>query len=94
MSLGETALHAATSQQHRDASLDAGAKALVLLEGATVLVGLALAGDQVSAVIRAVNVFQSPASGEVHRETLEIGGRAVAAAFSPQPRQRDGTRQP
>ena len=44
MSLGETALHAATSEQHRDASLDAGAKALALLEGRAVLVRFALRG--------------------------------------------------
>src|SRR5262245_59086396 len=43
-SLGETALHAATSEQHRDAPLDAGAKALTLLEGSAALVGLALLG--------------------------------------------------
>jgi hypothetical protein len=42
MSLGETALHAATSEQHRDAPLDAGAKALALLEGRAVLVRFAL----------------------------------------------------
>ena len=30
--LSETALHAATAEQHRDAPLDAGAKALAILE--------------------------------------------------------------
>ena len=43
-SLGETALHAATSEQHRDASLDAGAKALALLEVR------ALSGERVCSV--------------------------------------------
>ena len=42
-SLGETALHAAASEQHRDAPLDAGAKALTLLEGRALLVRFALA---------------------------------------------------
>src|SRR6266480_1857065 len=42
MSLGETSLHAATSEQHRDAPLDAGAKALALLEVRALLVGFAL----------------------------------------------------
>src|ERR1700730_6933355 len=41
-SLGETALHAATSEQHRDAPLDAGAKALALLEVRALLVCFAL----------------------------------------------------
>src|SRR3954462_15072901 len=41
-SLGETALHAATSEQHRDAPLDAGAKALALLEVRALLVRFAL----------------------------------------------------
>src|SRR5438552_16071725 len=42
MSLGETSLHAATSEQHRDAPLDAGATALSLLEVRALLVGFAL----------------------------------------------------
>jgi hypothetical protein len=37
----ETPLHAATSQQHRDAPFDAGAKALTLLELRALLVSLA-----------------------------------------------------
>jgi hypothetical protein len=37
-SFGETALHAAASEQHRDASLDAGAKALTILEDLALLV--------------------------------------------------------
>src|SRR5262249_42897692 len=40
--LGETALHAATAEQHRDASFDAGSKALALLESGTLLVRFAL----------------------------------------------------
>src|ERR1700694_2611163 len=40
--LGAVALHAATAHQHRDAPLDAGAKALALLECCRPLVGLAL----------------------------------------------------
>ena len=40
-SFGETALHAAASEQHRDASLDAGAKALTVLECRAALVRLA-----------------------------------------------------
>src|SRR5258708_9200545 len=39
---GAAALHAATAHQHRDASLDAGAKALALLERRRPFVGLAL----------------------------------------------------
>src|ERR1700682_110 len=39
---GAAALHAATAHQHRDAPLDAGAKALALLECRRPLVGLAL----------------------------------------------------
>src|SRR3977135_1061590 len=39
---GAAALHAATAQQHRDAPLDAGAKALALLECRRFFVGLAL----------------------------------------------------
>src|ERR1700682_6482700 len=35
--LGETALHAATAEQHGDASLDTGPKALPVLEGGTLL---------------------------------------------------------
>ena len=42
VALGETALHAATSEQHRDASLDAGAKALTCLEGRALFVRFAL----------------------------------------------------
>ena len=37
-SFGETALHASASEQHRDAPLDAGTKALTLLEGSARLV--------------------------------------------------------
>src|SRR5258706_4941987 len=40
--LGGGALHAATGHRHRDASLDAGAKALALLERRRSFVGLAL----------------------------------------------------
>ena len=40
-SFGETALHAAASEQHRDASLDAGAKALTILECRAALVRFA-----------------------------------------------------
>src|SRR5712691_6058893 len=39
---GETALHAATAEQHRDAPLDAGAKALAVLELPALLIGFAL----------------------------------------------------
>jgi hypothetical protein len=38
---GETALHAATAEQHGDAPLDAGAKALAVLELPGLLIGLA-----------------------------------------------------
>src|ERR1700681_2634770 len=38
---GETTLHAATAEQHRDASLDAGAKALAVLELPALLIGFA-----------------------------------------------------
>jgi len=40
-SFGETALHAAASEQHRDAALDAGAKALTILECGAALVRFA-----------------------------------------------------
>src|SRR5260221_8845300 len=40
--LSETALHAATAEQHRDAPLDAGAKALAVLELPALLIGFAL----------------------------------------------------
>src|SRR5258708_11323380 len=39
---GETALHAATAEQHRDAPLDARAKALAVLELPALLIGFAL----------------------------------------------------
>src|SRR5689334_13549390 len=39
-SFGEAALHAAASKQHGDASLDAGAKALTILEDRTLLICL------------------------------------------------------
>src|SRR6266853_2134459 len=39
---GETALHAATAEQHRDAPLDAPAKALAVLELPALLIGFAL----------------------------------------------------
>ena len=39
---GETALHAATAEQHRDAPLDTCAKALAVLELPGLLIGLAL----------------------------------------------------
>ena len=42
MPLGETALHAATAEQHRDAPFDAGLKALPFLESRTLLVRFAL----------------------------------------------------
>ena len=41
-SLDKAALHSATTRQHGDAALDAGAKALALLEWCTLLVRLAL----------------------------------------------------
>lgn len=41
MPFGETTLHATTAEQHRDAPLDAGSKALSFLESGTLLVGLA-----------------------------------------------------
>ena len=41
---GETALHAATAEQHRDAPLDAGAKALAVLERRGSFIGLAFGG--------------------------------------------------
>src|SRR5208282_5871126 len=42
--LGETALHTATTEQHRDAPLDACAKTLAVLELRTPLIGFALGG--------------------------------------------------
>src|ERR1700681_480552 len=41
-SFGETALHAATAEQHRDARLDTCAKALTVLERPGLLIGHAL----------------------------------------------------
>jgi hypothetical protein len=40
--LSETALHAATAEQHRDAPLDVCAKALAVLELPALLIGFAL----------------------------------------------------
>ena len=42
VALGKAALHAATAEQDRDAPLDAGAKALALLEVRALLLGFAL----------------------------------------------------
>ena len=48
--LRETSLHAATSQQHRDAPFDAGAKALTLLEVCALLVDFALRSSLATAL--------------------------------------------
>src|SRR5580704_5705764 len=49
--LGETALHAATAEQHGDAPLDAGPKALPVLEGGPLLDCFAL-GRPLAAALR------------------------------------------
>jgi len=50
IALGETPLHATTAEQHGDAALDAGAKALPFFEGGTLLEGFALGGPLAAAL--------------------------------------------
>src|SRR5262249_3308465 len=65
-SLSEAALHAAASKQHGDASLDAGAKALTILEGRTLLVCLS-SRRPLAATLRNAHHFHAGvlAGGEV-----------------------------
>jgi Poly-beta-hydroxybutyrate polymerase (PhaC) N-terminus len=74
-SLGETALHAATSEQHRDAPLDAGAKALALLEVRALLACFALAvtpGKIVHRTPLAEVIQYRPATDRVRPEPIVI----------------------
>src|SRR5258707_7752222 len=90
---GAAALHAAPAHQHRDASLDAGAKALALLERRRSFVGLALRRFAAAALgntyrldgalhaRRYVVLAEEAAIGAV-----EFRGTAESAAVPPWPR--------
>src|ERR1700680_1541203 len=86
---GAAALHAATAHQHRDAPLDAGAKALALLERRRFFVGLALRrfaaaalryADRADAIIHARRHVLLAEEAAVRR--IEFRGTAEAAAVT------------
>src|SRR5260370_2202814 len=90
--LGAAALHAATAHQHRDASLDAGAKALALLERRRSFVGLALRRFAAAAL---GNTYCLDGALHAHRYVLlaeeaaicavEFRGTAERAPVPPEP---------